>query len=196
MCLAALVNFIVAVPSCSPAQRQSGRKCPSRDVSISTAYMFSAVNILVDWLFALLPVPLLWGSNLPLRVKISLIAVLGVGIIASSSRVAVLVSIVRSLTALDKLYAMCTTLIWAQVELGLAIIASSAATLRPLFRCIAKTASKKQSQKLEPSRPAHLKRYSSFAIRWPRMSTIGTSVDQAEAGDLESQRADSVEEGM
>lgn len=80
VCLAALVNFIVTVPSCSPAQRQSGKKCPSRYVSINTAYMFSAVNIFVDWLFALLPVPLLWGSNLPIRVKISLMAVLGVGI--------------------------------------------------------------------------------------------------------------------
>ena len=70
---------------------------------------------------------------------------------ASVSRIVVLVSIVRSVNAKDKLCtylsqtlngiltpldAFSTTLIWSQVELALAIVASSAATLRPLFRSL------------------------------------------------------------
>jgi hypothetical protein len=47
----------------------------------NVGYAFSAMDILFDWMFALLPVPMLWDIKMSLQIKLSLILVLGLGVL-------------------------------------------------------------------------------------------------------------------
>ncbi|KAK6075476.1 integral membrane family protein [Seiridium cupressi] len=92
-------------------------------------------NIFIDYFYALLPVYMLWKVQMGLRIKITAMFLLSLGIFASSATIVKLVIITRLRTAEGKEeedlhYQL---LLWAINELGLAIFAASAAALRPLL---------------------------------------------------------------
>lgn len=55
--------------------------CKDPVIVVNAAYAFSAMDILFDWGFALLPLPMLWDIKMSLQVKMSLFAILGLGIL-------------------------------------------------------------------------------------------------------------------
>ncbi|KAI1188778.1 hypothetical protein F5B17DRAFT_253321 [Nemania serpens] len=101
-------------------------------------YFRTISNIFIDYFYALLPIYILRSSQLKTRLKAIAIFLLGLGILASTATIVKLVIIVRlSYTkgkAADGLHY--DLLLWADIELGLAILAASAAALRPLLRHI------------------------------------------------------------
>ncbi|KAI1180658.1 hypothetical protein F4777DRAFT_528831 [Nemania sp. FL0916] len=101
-------------------------------------YFRTISNIFIDYFYALLPIWLLRGSQMKPRLKLVAIFLLGLGIFASSATIVKLVIIVRlpyaKGQAADGLHF--DLLLWADIELGLAILAASAAALRPLLRHI------------------------------------------------------------
>jgi hypothetical protein len=44
-------------------------------------YAFSGMDILFDWLFALLPVPMLWNVKMSRAIKASVFLILGLGVL-------------------------------------------------------------------------------------------------------------------
>ncbi|KAI1121436.1 hypothetical protein F5Y10DRAFT_101354 [Nemania abortiva] len=101
-------------------------------------YFRTISNIFIDYFYALLPIYILRGSQMKTKLKLIAIFLLGLGIFASTATIVKLVIIVRlpyaKGKAADGLHY--DLLLWADIELGLAILAASAAALRPLLRHI------------------------------------------------------------
>ncbi|KAI5867669.1 integral membrane protein [Durotheca rogersii] len=102
------------------------------------AYFRTITNIFIDYFYALLPIAILRNVHMSMRLKISVLFLLGLGIFASSATIVKLVIIVRLSTATGKeakgLHY--NLLLWADIELGMATFAASAAALRPLLKHI------------------------------------------------------------
>lgn len=64
-------------------QRDSNAECASADSVVMAAYALSVMNILSDWLYALLPIPMIWNVKMTLEAKLTVSLVLGLGIFAS-----------------------------------------------------------------------------------------------------------------
>jgi hypothetical protein len=97
------------------------------------------VNCTTDFLLAFLPIPLIWQLKLNLRTRISLIAILSLGVFAGVAgiiRAMVFNSILKDPRRFihDK-YSM-----WNYVELTVGIIAGSLPALKPLFTRFLNTA--------------------------------------------------------
>ncbi|KAI0117730.1 hypothetical protein GGR51DRAFT_265440 [Nemania sp. FL0031] len=101
-------------------------------------YFRTISNIFIDYFYALLPIYILRGSQMKTKLKLIAIFLLGLGVFASTATIVKLVIIVRlphaTGKAADGLHY--DLLLWADIELGLAILAASAAALRPLLRHI------------------------------------------------------------
>ncbi|RYC61888.1 hypothetical protein CHU98_g4334 [Xylaria longipes] len=123
-------------------------------------YFRTISNIFIDYFYALLPIYILRGSQMKTRLKLIAILLLGLGIFASTATIVKLVIIVRLPHAKGKTadglhYDL---LLWADIELGLAILAASAAALRPLLRHISPLfdgTSKLATRGTEDSGPYH-----------------------------------------
>lgn len=130
--------------------------------AIIPTFIASILNIIVDWALAILPMILLWKAKMDRRTKISVIIVLTIGSMYVQSHdrklnthlprpkkgkrltlyphrasVATIVRLPYASQLLQNdeyLYNFTDFAIWSTVEIGLALSASSLATLRPLFR--------------------------------------------------------------
>ncbi|KAK6854437.1 hypothetical protein PG995_009530 [Apiospora arundinis] len=104
----------------------------------SVGYFRTSTNIVIDYFYALLPVYMLWDVQMNLKMKASVLLLLGLGAFASSATIVKLVVIIRLVhaTAAETENLHYDLLLWADIELGLAILAVSAAALRPLLKYI------------------------------------------------------------
>ncbi|KAL7962439.1 hypothetical protein V8C34DRAFT_183537 [Trichoderma compactum] len=136
-----LVIFFYDIFQCTPVQKQwdfriQGGKCASPNDIIAAAYAISVMTIASDWLYALLPIPMLWSVKMTSQAKGTVILILGLGIFAS---IATLIRI-KYLSSLqdtnDLLFSATDVMIWTIIEPGVAIVASSLATIRPLLRAM------------------------------------------------------------
>ncbi|KAJ8127851.1 hypothetical protein O1611_g5785 [Lasiodiplodia mahajangana] len=138
-----LVLFFWNIFQCSPVIAQwdytiltsdASAHCVSADAVVSAAYALSALTVLSDWLYALLPIPMLWQVKMTTQAKWSVIAVLGLGVFASVATLIRLGFLADLEDASDILHAGTDAMIWTLVEPGIAISAASLATIRPLLR--------------------------------------------------------------
>ncbi|ROV97468.1 hypothetical protein VPNG_08684 [Cytospora leucostoma] len=99
-------------------------------------YFRTSSNIVIDYFYALLPVNILWNVKMNIKIKLSVLFLLGLGAFASSATIVKLVIIINLQTAKGARASALhyDLLLWADIELGMAIFAASAAALRPLLR--------------------------------------------------------------
>jgi hypothetical protein len=75
------VFFFVTVFQCTPISyfwnKQEAGYCVPIDVIIGLTFLYSACAIISDFTFAILPIFLVWGLNMPAKTRIMLIPVLG-----------------------------------------------------------------------------------------------------------------------
>ncbi|KJZ80539.1 hypothetical protein HIM_00389 [Hirsutella minnesotensis 3608] len=124
---------------CIPVEKQWDFRiqhgyCSSADAIISSAIALSVLTVLSDWVYALLPIPMMWNVKMTKQAKITVVVILGLGIFAS---IATLVRLryLDGLQQMDDLsYSAIDAMVWTLVEPGVAIFASSLATIRPLLR--------------------------------------------------------------
>ena len=88
----AVITFFVLVFQCYPVSytwnRTSGLgTCLSRNTIANFGYGFSALDIFFDWLYALLPIPMLWDVKMTFQIKLSIFAILGLGVFASTATI-------------------------------------------------------------------------------------------------------------
>ncbi|KAK8069633.1 hypothetical protein PG994_006249 [Apiospora phragmitis] len=102
----------------------------------NVGYFRTSTNILIDYFYAFLPIYMLWDVQMSLKMKASVLLLLGLGAFASAATIVKLVVIIQlvhaTATEADDLHY--DLLLWADIELGLAILAVSAAALRPLLK--------------------------------------------------------------
>ncbi|KAI8202037.1 hypothetical protein KHU50_005228 [Colletotrichum sp. SAR 10_65] len=102
----------------------------------SLAYANSSVNILTDLLFGIaIPAPMLWTLNVPTRVRISLMIILGLGVFACAAACVKVYYVVTAYgKTFDPLWDSRNIQMWTVIEANVGVIAGSLPTLRPLFK--------------------------------------------------------------
>ncbi|KAI1648820.1 uncharacterized protein F4817DRAFT_55577 [Daldinia loculata] len=110
-------------------------------------YFRTITNIFIDYFYALLPIYILRKVKMSTKLKVSVLLLLGLGAFASSATIVKLVIIVRLSTAKgEEAQALhYDLLLWADIELGMATFAASAAALRPLLKHIPNIWSRSQT---------------------------------------------------
>ncbi|KAK6951678.1 hypothetical protein Daesc_006201 [Daldinia eschscholtzii] len=138
-----IVLFFWNIFQCNPVaaqwdytilQKDSKARCVSADEIVNAAYALSVMNILSDWLYALLPIPMLWSVKMTTQAKMTVVVVLGLGIFASVATLVRLKFLADLTDMADILHAGTDAMVWTLVEPGVAIVASSLVTIRPLLR--------------------------------------------------------------
>jgi len=97
-------------------------------------YVYVGHAVIADFTFAILPWYFIRGSSLTPRDKISIMAVLGMGMLAGISAVVRAPYVHDIEMSTDITFACADLTIWGSLEPGLGLIAASISTLRPLFR--------------------------------------------------------------
>lgn len=82
------------------------------------------------------PIPLLWKVQIDFRVKCSIIALLGLGIFASTAAIVRLTVTLNLSATTDFLYYAMPVAAWAHAELALGVILANMPALRPLLEKI------------------------------------------------------------
>ncbi|KAG8159070.1 hypothetical protein KVR01_010731 [Diaporthe batatas] len=124
---------------CSPVPAQwdytiPNLRCVSAQEVVSAAYALSVMTIVTDWLFALLPIPMIWHVNMSPQAKATVFVILGLGVFASIATLIRLKFLADLTDTSDILFAGTDAMVWTLVEPGVAIVASSLVTIRPLLR--------------------------------------------------------------
>lgn len=85
--LTGLVFFFVTTLQCQPVSyfwhKSQPGKCILIDIIIGLTYLYSSLNIICDFTFALLPIFIVRKLNMKRRMKIAIIPLLSMGCIAS-----------------------------------------------------------------------------------------------------------------
>ncbi|KAL7783254.1 hypothetical protein V8C37DRAFT_413768 [Trichoderma ceciliae] len=105
----------------------------------NVAYAVSAADILFSWLYAILPVYLLWRVQISTRTKLVVSILLGFGAVSCIATIlrlnyAVLVSQVPSTASAQAVNLLLAATIYSATEVGLAIFCASLAALKPLLK--------------------------------------------------------------
>ncbi|KAF3064898.1 putative integral membrane family protein [Daldinia childiae] len=115
-------------------QKDPNARCVSADEIVNAAYALSVMSILSDWLYALLPIPMLWSVKMTTQAKMTVVVVLGLGVFASIATLVRLKFLADLTDMADILHAGTDAMVWTLIEPGVAIVASSLVTIRPLLR--------------------------------------------------------------
>ncbi|KAH9909998.1 hypothetical protein F4778DRAFT_28646 [Xylariomycetidae sp. FL2044] len=130
---------IYLLTSCTPLAASwdktiQGATCRPPSHTVILGNMYSGINIFVDWVVALLPILLLWRIQMPLRQKVTVMAVLSLGIFASTATLVRLTTLANLANADDYLFGLASVSVWSVTELALALFAGALMSLKPLFR--------------------------------------------------------------
>ncbi|KAB2574457.1 Integral membrane protein [Lasiodiplodia theobromae] len=111
--------------------------CTDRNPILISVYVYSGVNIVLDWYYSLAMVPLIWRlQNMKTIVKISAIIILGMGIFASIATIVRLKYLVGFADSSDPLLAIVPIGLLSWIEECLGMCAACIATFRPLLRLV------------------------------------------------------------
>jgi len=133
--------FFYDLFSCLPVQAQwdvniENQHCVSGSAFVSAAYSFSVMAILSDWLYALMPISMIWSVQMSLEKKISIGIILSLGVLASVATLIRIKYLIDLASLKDILYTGTNAFFWSTVEPGVAITAASLITIRPLLRAM------------------------------------------------------------
>ncbi|KJZ71691.1 hypothetical protein HIM_08929 [Hirsutella minnesotensis 3608] len=134
-----LVIFFWNIFQCIPVEKQWDFRiqqghCASQDAVSSWTTALNVLIILSDWVYALLPVPIVWNVKMTKQAKISVVLILGLGILASIATLVRLRYQEQFLQVTSLSYTAIDAMLCTLIESGVAIFASSLATIRPLLR--------------------------------------------------------------
>lgn len=133
LAIAALITFDCGIPSSEQLLKSVNGKCIPFQIFERLAIAHGVLNSVIDGIFTLLPISIIWQTTLPRGKKISVAVVIllaSLGSLASCVRT----YYVSGLGPSIRFYVNSTkTIIWAVVEPGLGITAACLATLRPLY---------------------------------------------------------------
>ncbi|KAH7312719.1 hypothetical protein B0I35DRAFT_356341 [Stachybotrys elegans] len=107
--------------------------CQPREIQTALSFLVAAVSITTDWIFAVLPIALVWRLQMPMRVKASVAGLLGLGFFASVAPIVRLRYLLLMNDSSRFLQALGIILAWAQAEVGIGILVANLPACRPLF---------------------------------------------------------------
>ena len=108
--------------------------CINLKINEGFTYAHAVVASIGDWTYGILPAFIVSGLKMNLRTKASVFLLLCLANIGSIATLIRFKAIHQITLSRDFLFATVDLVIWSSVEVGIAIIAASMATYRPLFR--------------------------------------------------------------
>ncbi|PYH87383.1 hypothetical protein BO71DRAFT_367420 [Aspergillus ellipticus CBS 707.79] len=132
-------------------------KCFKPIQLLTLSYTNTALNILTDLIFAILPAFMLRHLQVNRRNKASLVCILGLGVFACAAAIVKVSFLPNYGRTGDLLWDYSTLTIWVVVESNMGIIAGSLPTLKPLFKKVLDTyGSRSKTPYLGDSKPHKL----------------------------------------
>ncbi|KAI9691900.1 MAG: hypothetical protein M1822_007973 [Bathelium mastoideum] len=146
-----IVFVLVTIFDCSPVSGSWTRfsmealmdpaKKPVCRVQPEPAYLSnSAINLVTDIALLFLPLPLVWGLSLPRAQKLAVSAIFAIGVfdigVAISRFIFIIQFELQLLRSIDVTWTFVSVQVWSAVEVNVAIICASLASLRPLLNLI------------------------------------------------------------
>ncbi|KAI4722978.1 hypothetical protein E4T48_00762 [Aureobasidium sp. EXF-10727] len=150
--------------------RAQGRCIPDHTLLIMT-YIFGSIDTSTDFIYAFLPIYVLWNSNMPVGMKFTAGFLLCMGSVSSVCAL-VRVATLSNLTTVDGFFKQAVeTGLWSVIEPGLAIVATSIAACRPLWRKFFE----------DTSTGSFIKNH--FMVKWSGSRKSGASSDSSGSTD-------------
>ncbi|KAJ0139505.1 hypothetical protein CTA2_1771 [Colletotrichum tanaceti] len=145
--------LVIFMTRCLPVSQQwapvPGGQC--RDITIDQIVSVT-VNIVIDIAMTILPMPALWGLQMPLKNKIAVSAMFGMGLATIAIMVWRLINTVTTIGDQDFVYNLHDIGLISLLELWIGIIIACLPTLGPLFKTYVKPAvSRFGSKPTDPS---------------------------------------------
>lgn len=103
---------------------------------VNAAYSISVMTVITDWMYAIIPIPMIWSVQMTTQKKMTVAFVLSLGVFASIATLIRVKYLVELGTYDDILFTGTTAMVWTLVEPGVAITAASLITIRPLLRAL------------------------------------------------------------
>lgn len=77
---------LYSIFNCNPVAKQWDTTildgtCVSADSIVASSYSYSAMSVISDWLFALLPIPMIWKVKMTIQTKITVGFILSLGVL-------------------------------------------------------------------------------------------------------------------
>ncbi|EUC46767.1 hypothetical protein COCMIDRAFT_25245 [Bipolaris oryzae ATCC 44560] len=123
---------------CMPVQKNWDTKvegyCRERSTQTILSYAVAAVSISTDWIFATLPIFLLWDVQLDWRVKGGVMGMLGLGIFASIAPIVRLKYLIGLNDASRLLQNLSAILAWATAEMNVGMFVANLPACHPLLK--------------------------------------------------------------
>ncbi|KEQ74801.1 hypothetical protein M436DRAFT_23581, partial [Aureobasidium namibiae CBS 147.97] len=113
--------------------RAEGKCIPDHTLLVMT-YVFGSVDTLTDFIYAFLPIYVLWNSNMPLGMKFTAGFLLCIGSVSSICALIRVATLSNLNSDIEFFKQAVQTGLWSVIEPGLAIVATSLAACRPLWR--------------------------------------------------------------
>ncbi|OAG25310.1 hypothetical protein CC77DRAFT_1076642 [Alternaria alternata] len=107
--------------------------CKERTIQTALSYAVAVVSISTDWIFATLPIFLLWDVQLDWRVKSSVIAMLGLGVFASIAPIVRLKFLIGLNDPNRLLQNLGEILAWACAEMNVGMFVANLPACRPIL---------------------------------------------------------------
>ncbi|KAJ3460315.1 hypothetical protein MRS44_011182 [Fusarium solani] len=131
-----ITNFgciVILLAECDPVEAYwtGSGKCWDARVRIYAIYLTIAYSIVTDIICSLLPMLVIWKVRLPLKTKISVWALMSLGLIATGFGIARAASLGIKTSDLSWVYAI--TAIWSNLELYLGIVGANLALSRSIY---------------------------------------------------------------
>jgi hypothetical protein len=158
------ISFVAEViAQCSPVaffwsatRNPHDGHCINSRITVNFTYAHAAVASLGDWTFGILPAFIVRGLNMNFRTKVSVFLILCLANIGSIATLIRISSIHQLSLSQDFLFGAVPLAVWSSVEVGIAIMAASMATYRPLFRSILSSGNTTNGSLGVSSQPRHL----------------------------------------
>ncbi|RAR04067.1 cation-transporting atpase 4 [Stemphylium lycopersici] len=123
---------------CMPVQKNwyvaMEGECQPRTIQTTLSYAVAVVSITTDWIFATLPIFLLWDVQLDWRVKGSVMAMLGLGIFASIAPIVRLKFLIGLNDQTRLLENLSDILAWASAEMNVGMFVANLPACHPLLK--------------------------------------------------------------
>jgi hypothetical protein len=137
------LTFVLGL-QCRPLSAAWGEttgQCLSAVTITNVAFAMSGLDIALSWLHAILPAYMIWNSQMATSTKVSVIFLLGLGVVSNVATIIRLSGIIDISTdttakASEIPEKLLTTFIYSVTEVGLTVLTASLTALRPLLRLV------------------------------------------------------------
>ncbi|KAH7061601.1 hypothetical protein B0J12DRAFT_301503 [Macrophomina phaseolina] len=167
-----IIYFCILLNQCAPVSYfwthfhdDTTGTCLSSPVILISTYVHNSISALADWILNSLPLFIIIPASIDRRTKVSALALLGLGAVASIGIIVRFVALFTITSANSAVPLSPAVAFWSALELVVGMVAANLATYRPLFRSLTKSV---RSGPATDASPGSNSIINLSKIRWPK----------------------------